>query len=155
MSFCSLKNRITPKICRMCVCVLMNKRSFAPFMCLDLLRTQISCPSVEPLSRSVDGPLPCWRCIPFLVPLLQFKSRQSKADRSTVLDHSIGCRGVELIHLKVYWTQGLGPHSCQEAPLMAEVIAPRVRHCLPDQRNGWGVIYHTNVMGEALFTRPT
>ena len=27
MSFCSLAKRITPKICRLCVCVLINKRS--------------------------------------------------------------------------------------------------------------------------------
>ena len=36
MLFGSLKRDITPKICRLCVCVLINKRSFKPFMCLDL-----------------------------------------------------------------------------------------------------------------------
>ena len=34
MSFCSLTKGITPKICRLCVCVIINKRSFEPFMCL-------------------------------------------------------------------------------------------------------------------------
>ena len=33
MSFCSLTKGITPNICRQCVCVLINKRSFEPFMC--------------------------------------------------------------------------------------------------------------------------
>ena len=36
LSFCSLTKGITPKICRLCVCILINKRSFEPFMCLDL-----------------------------------------------------------------------------------------------------------------------
>ena len=35
MSFCSLTKGITPTICRVCVCVLINKRSFEPFMCLE------------------------------------------------------------------------------------------------------------------------
>ena len=35
LSFCSLTNGITPKICRLCVCVIINKCSFEPFMCLD------------------------------------------------------------------------------------------------------------------------
>ena len=34
---CSLTKRTAPIICRLCVCVLINKRSFEPFMCLDLL----------------------------------------------------------------------------------------------------------------------
>ena len=37
LSFCSMKMGLLPKICRLCVCVLINKRSFEPFMCLDLL----------------------------------------------------------------------------------------------------------------------
>ena len=37
VSFCSLTKRITPKMCRFCVCVLINKRSFEAFMCLDLI----------------------------------------------------------------------------------------------------------------------
>ena len=32
MSFCSLTKGITPKICRLCVCVLINKRAFEPFI---------------------------------------------------------------------------------------------------------------------------
>ena len=36
-SFCSLTKGITPKMCRFCVCVIINKRSFEPFMCLDLI----------------------------------------------------------------------------------------------------------------------
>ena len=32
---------ITPKICRLCVCVLINKRSFEHFMCLDLLNKYV------------------------------------------------------------------------------------------------------------------
>ena len=36
MSFGSLTKDINPKICRLCVCVLINKRSFEAFMCLDL-----------------------------------------------------------------------------------------------------------------------
>ena len=35
---CNLTKGITPKICRLCVCVIINKRSFEPFMCLDLHR---------------------------------------------------------------------------------------------------------------------
>ena len=35
VSFCSLAEGITPKICRLCVCVVINKRSFEPFMRLD------------------------------------------------------------------------------------------------------------------------
>ena len=35
MSFCSLTKRITPKISKLCVCVIINKRSFEPFMHLD------------------------------------------------------------------------------------------------------------------------
>ena len=34
---CSLTKGITPKICRLCVCVLINKRSFEHFMRLDLV----------------------------------------------------------------------------------------------------------------------
>ena len=34
MSFWSLTKGITPKICSLCVCVLINKRSFEPFMWL-------------------------------------------------------------------------------------------------------------------------
>ena len=34
MSFCSLTKRITPKICTLCVYVIINKRSFESFMCL-------------------------------------------------------------------------------------------------------------------------
>ena len=37
VSFCSLTKGITLKICRLCVCVIINKRSFEPFMCLDLV----------------------------------------------------------------------------------------------------------------------
>ena len=33
---------ITPKICGLCACVLINKRSFEPFTCLDLQGQQIS-----------------------------------------------------------------------------------------------------------------
>ena len=33
----SKTEEITPKMCRLCVCVLRNKRSFEPFMCLDLV----------------------------------------------------------------------------------------------------------------------
>ena len=32
--FCSLTKGITPKMCRLCVCVIINKRSFEPFVCL-------------------------------------------------------------------------------------------------------------------------
>ena len=34
----SLTKDITPKIYRVCVCVLINKRSFEPFMCVNLYR---------------------------------------------------------------------------------------------------------------------
>ena len=34
--FCSLTKGITPKMCRLCVCVIINKRSFEPFTCLGL-----------------------------------------------------------------------------------------------------------------------
>ena len=34
---CGFTKGITPKMCRLCVCVLINKRSFEPFMCLDLI----------------------------------------------------------------------------------------------------------------------
>ena len=34
--FCSATKGITPKMCRLCVCVIINKRSFEPFVCLDL-----------------------------------------------------------------------------------------------------------------------
>ena len=39
MSFCSLTKGITWKICRLCVCVLINKHSFEPFnfTCLDII----------------------------------------------------------------------------------------------------------------------
>ena len=37
VSFCCLTKVITPIICRLCVCVLTSKRSFEPFMCLDLV----------------------------------------------------------------------------------------------------------------------
>ena len=33
VSFCSLTKGITPKICRLYVCVIINTRSFEPFMC--------------------------------------------------------------------------------------------------------------------------
>ena len=36
MSFCSLTKGISRKNCRLRVCVLINKRSFEPFMCLGL-----------------------------------------------------------------------------------------------------------------------
>ena len=32
-----LTKGITPKICGLCVCVLINERSFEPFICLDLV----------------------------------------------------------------------------------------------------------------------
>ena len=35
--FCSLTKGITPKISKLCVCVLINNPSFKSFMCLDLL----------------------------------------------------------------------------------------------------------------------
>ena len=34
--FCSLTKGITPKICRLYVYVVINKRSFEPLICLDL-----------------------------------------------------------------------------------------------------------------------
>ena len=37
MWFCSLTKGISPKICILCVRVIINKRSFEPFLCLDLL----------------------------------------------------------------------------------------------------------------------
>ena len=37
VSFCGLTKGITPKICRLCVCVIINKCSFEAFMCLDLI----------------------------------------------------------------------------------------------------------------------
>ena len=36
MSFRSLTKGISPNICRLCVCVIINKRSLEPFICLDL-----------------------------------------------------------------------------------------------------------------------
>ena len=41
MSFCRLTKGITPKICRLCVCVITNKRSFESFTCLDLAPTDL------------------------------------------------------------------------------------------------------------------
>ena len=35
MSFCRLTKGITPTICRLCVYVIINKRSFESFVCLD------------------------------------------------------------------------------------------------------------------------
>ena len=35
MPFCSLTKGISPKIWRLCFCVLINKRSLESFMCLD------------------------------------------------------------------------------------------------------------------------
>ena len=35
--FVALTKGITSEICRLCVCVIINKRSFDPFMCLDLV----------------------------------------------------------------------------------------------------------------------
>ena len=37
MSFCSSTKGISPKICRLCVCVIINRRSFEAFMCKDLV----------------------------------------------------------------------------------------------------------------------
>ena len=37
----SLTRWITPKMCRLYVCVIINKRSLKPFMCLDLIRTAL------------------------------------------------------------------------------------------------------------------
>ena len=42
MSFCGLTKRVTPKICRLYVRVLINKRSFEPFVCLDSVQTDLS-----------------------------------------------------------------------------------------------------------------
>ena len=36
MSLCSLMKGIPPNVCSLCVCVIINKRSFESFMCLDL-----------------------------------------------------------------------------------------------------------------------
>ena len=44
MFFCSLTKGITPIICRLRFCVIINKRSFEPFMCLDLVNGQPKCP---------------------------------------------------------------------------------------------------------------
>ena len=37
--FCSLMKGITMTICRLCVCVIINKRSFESFLCLDVVTT--------------------------------------------------------------------------------------------------------------------
>ena len=37
MSFCGLTKEISLKSCRLCVRVIINKRSFESFMCLDLV----------------------------------------------------------------------------------------------------------------------
>ena len=37
-----LTKGIAPKMCRLCVCVLINKRSFEPFMCLDSVLLTLS-----------------------------------------------------------------------------------------------------------------
>ena len=37
---CSLTKGITPTICRLCICILMNKRSFELFMCLGIIRAK-------------------------------------------------------------------------------------------------------------------
>ena len=42
MSFCRLTKGITPKICRLCVCVIINKRPLEPFMCLYLVKIQFN-----------------------------------------------------------------------------------------------------------------
>ena len=43
MSFCSLTKAITPKLCRLCVCVMINKHSFEPFMCLVIVTVVLLC----------------------------------------------------------------------------------------------------------------
>ena len=60
MSFCSLAKGSFPKICRLCVCVLINKRSFEPFMCLGFvtcldLATFHSAALVNPRANLHDG----------------------------------------------------------------------------------------------------
>ena len=37
MLFCSWTKEIYPKMRRLCVCVIINKRSFKPFMCFRTL----------------------------------------------------------------------------------------------------------------------
>ena len=37
LSFCSLTKVITPKMCKLCACVTINKRSFESFMYLGLV----------------------------------------------------------------------------------------------------------------------
>ena len=41
MSFCGLTKGISPKICILCDRVIMNKRSFELFLCLDLSWNQL------------------------------------------------------------------------------------------------------------------
>ena len=42
VSFCSSTKGIIPKICILCVCVMINKRSFEFFICLDLADINIT-----------------------------------------------------------------------------------------------------------------
>ena len=58
MSFCSFTKWITPKICRLCFCVLINKRSFEPFMCLDMTVT-IPCTVVGLHTYSLEKSYKC------------------------------------------------------------------------------------------------
>ena len=70
MSFCSLTKGITPKICRLCFCVLINHRSFEPFTCFDL----------NPLC--VDSARALWASFCFrFVPFHTYKNRYLPVER--------------------------------------------------------------------------
>ena len=71
-SFCSFNRRfntkgITPKICRLCVCVtdVLNKRSFEPFMCCWILYKYSYV-----VSLNISGSACCWQCSCWLVGVL-------------------------------------------------------------------------------------
>ena len=49
----SLTKEITPKICRLCVCVIINKCSFEPFICLDAVSTVVGYKVTKTVSAEI------------------------------------------------------------------------------------------------------
>ena len=60
VSFRSLTKWITPEICRLCVCVLINKRSFEPVMCSKWLHCKLCLLHASGLARWAAFPLAAW-----------------------------------------------------------------------------------------------
>ena len=89
VSSCSLTEWITPKICRLCVCVLINKRSFEPFICL--VHSESFTARFGPSSRydyfDFNEPFAlqscCWHFIPFDAFLHESVSTQRERRRNS------------------------------------------------------------------------